>query len=119
MSQCNPDSSDDVLIDEGTTINFDSLSYEVKRQLYENHLKRINDRISELQEMIENRELAVMKGRFIRALEGRDLDICTLLFSDDNRVRRRISNFELQRDTVIENWNKLCGSSSVTSSMES
>ena len=79
--------------------NNDNLSFEKKYIIYQRHLKRINDRISGYQKILENKELRIPYEYYKRASEYKDV------------VRGRIEYFTDMRDDLINCWNKFNTSS--------
>ena len=86
--------------------NTERLSFEKKYIVYQRHLKRINDRISGYQKILENKELRIPNEYRLRGKS---------VYKD--AVRERIEYFTDMRDDLINCWNKF-NASRVASCLE-
>ena len=95
------------------TINTDNLSFEDKYKVYQKILRVYNDKISELQEELENNELYKMKNKFLWELIRIPYKYYSVSISNET-LRDEINYYTGRRDRMIEDWNRLntsCASS--------
>ena len=87
--------------------NTDDLSFEDKYKVYQKMLRVYNDKISELQEELENEDLHLMKEKFLYELLDLPYEYYERTSEYDDILRDKIDESTDLRDELIENWNRL------------
>ena len=87
--------------------NIDNLSFEEKYEVYQRALRNLNEKISDLQEELENEDLHEMKQKFLWELLDTPYEYLKRTSEYEEILRDKIDDLIEMRDDLINCWNRL------------